>query len=151
MNVCFRPPWSFFIFHTFVRFVWTHLRMQKRSCAKIKLQIPLFKGQKFTQGKNAPGGICVKKGKHLSESENVKVCFLSLIHSAFPKSLFSKIPIFIIAQNKTINFEVSIVIATGEIVGLAEWIIDDTCLVLVVFFNSCFAHFLNKSTHFTRI
>ena len=26
-------------------------------------------------------------------------------------------------------------LATGEAVGLAEWIIDDTCLVLVFFYN----------------
>ena len=39
-------------------------------------------------------------------------------------------PLFKIAQKKN-KFQARIVIATGGIVGLAEWIIDDSLLVLI--------------------
>ena len=49
-----------------------------------------------------------------------------LIHLADPQSkniVYPPAPTF---QN---NFKVKALITTGEIVGLAEWIIEDTCLV----------------------
>ena len=64
-----------------------------------------------------------------------------LIHSAAPQSrpvviivfthvVRTQVPTF---QNlaKRYKFQVKTMFITGEIVGLAEWIIDDTCLVFL--------------------
>ena len=55
------------------------------------------------------------------------------------------ITLFKIASAKQNNFEVKIVIATGEIKGLAEGIINDTCLVQNLFFNYAYLNFFKDT------
>ena len=49
-------------------------------------------------------------------------------------------PLVIIFQNlaKQNKFQANTMFTTGETLGLAEWIIDDTCLVIVILDRSLF-------------
>ena len=66
-------------------------------------------------------------------------CFRTCYQSVCPYVLFK------ISQNKT-NFKRKTMFTTGETVGLAEWIIDDTCRVI-----HCCCHFVRQNLFITNL
>ena len=75
------------------------------------------------------------RGKHLRTAIFDETGTVKLIHSAYPQSRPVVIIIFAHVVRPFVRLSRSsktkqqkTMVATGEIVGLAEWIIDDTCL-----------------------
>ena len=67
--------------------------------------------------------------------------YSQLIHEAYPQSRPVVIIVFVHVVRSSVrphfskqnNFQAKAMFSTGETVGLAEWIIDDTCLVSICF------------------
>ena len=63
---------------------------------------------------------------HLADPQSLPVVIIVFAHVIRPSVCLSPFIQNLAEQNK---FQAKTMFATGETVGLAEWIIDDTCLV----------------------